>query len=88
MPNQVLGRQIPRDNDQDPKFQLGNYCCSSFRVASMDENKTQPSEDYHDSCLNCITFRTGKKGACPVEVGALVPAFEKSATELKLKQKC
>ena len=28
-----------------------------------------------------------KKGACPAEVGALAPVVEKSATELKLKQK-
>ena len=36
---------------------------------------------------NRITLRTGKKGACPVEVGALASVFKKSATELKLKQK-
>ena len=34
-----------------------------------------------------IALRAGKKGACPAEVGALAPVFEKSATELKLKQK-
>ena len=34
-----------------------------------------------------IMLRSGKKGACPAEVGALIPVFEKSATELKLKQK-
>ena len=39
------------------------------------------------TCPNRITFHTGKKGAHPVEVGALTSMFKKSATELKLKQK-
>ena len=38
-------------------------------------------------CPNRIALREGKKGACLVEVGILPPVFEKSATELKLKQK-
>ena len=37
------------------------------------------------TCPNYMAFRTGKKGACPVEVGALASVFEKSATELKQK---
>ena len=36
---------------------------------------------------NHIAFCTGKKGACPAEVGALATVFKKSATALKLKQK-
>ena len=36
---------------------------------------------------NHIALRAGKKGARPAEVGALASVFEKSATELKLKQK-
>ena len=39
------------------------------------------------TCPNCIALHVGKKGACPAEVGALAPVFEKLATELKLKQK-
>ena len=39
------------------------------------------------TCPNCIALRVGKKEARPAEVGALTPVFEKSATELKLKQK-
>ena len=39
------------------------------------------------TCLNCIALCTGKKGGHPAEVGALALVFEKSATELKLKQK-
>ena len=35
----------------------------------------------------CITLRADKKMALPAEIGALTPVFEKSATELKLKQK-
>ena len=37
--------------------------------------------------INRIALRAGKKGAPPAEVGALASVFEKSATELKLKQK-
>ena len=37
--------------------------------------------------INRIALRAGKKGARPAEVGALASVFEKSATELKLKQK-
>ena len=37
--------------------------------------------------INCIALRAGKNGARTGEVGALVSVFEKSATELKLKQK-
>ena len=49
--------------------------------------KTQPSKDYHDSYSNHFALRMSKKGACPAEAGGLTPVFEKSATELKLKQK-
>ena len=37
--------------------------------------------------INRIALHAGKKGARPAEVGALASVFEKSATELKLKQK-
>ena len=36
---------------------------------------------------NRIDLRAGKKGVRPAEVGALASVFEKSVTELKLKQK-
>ena len=32
----------------------GNYCCLSIRVASIDENKKQPSKDNHDPHSNHI----------------------------------
>ena len=38
--------------------------------------------------INRIALRTGKKEACPAEVGALASVFEKSATELKKLLKC
>ena len=38
------------------------------------------------TCPNRIAFHVGKKGVCTAEVGVLAPVFEKSATELKLKQ--
>ena len=37
--------------------------------------------------INRIALRAGKQGAGPAEVGAPASVFEKSATELKLKQK-
>ena len=37
--------------------------------------------------INRIALRVGTKGARPAEVGALALMFEKSSTELKLKQK-
>ena len=46
--------------------------------------KTQPLKDYHDSHSNHCPNRIA---LCPAEVGALTPMFEKSAIELKLKQK-
>ena len=39
------------------------------------------------TCLNRIALRASKKEARSAEVGALAPVFEKSAAELKLKQK-
>ncbi len=39
------------------------------------------------TCPSCIALRAGKKWVRPPEVGALDPVFEKSATELKQKQK-
>ena len=39
------------------------------------------------TCPNCIALHEGKKGVHPDEVRALAPVFEKSATELTLKQK-
>ena len=91
-PNQMLDGRISWDNGQNQIVRSLNNCCSSFRVAYMDENKTLPSKDYHDSysnytqCPNCIAFGTGKKGARLAESGALVTVFEKSAIDLKLKQ--
>ena len=38
-------------------------------------------------CPNWIALRTSKKEVCSAEVGALVPVFEKPATELKFKPK-
>ena len=59
-------------------------------MASMDKNKTQSLKDYNDSYSNHMSksHRPShglKKGAS--RSGALAPMFEKSATELKQKQK-
>ena len=65
----------------------GNYCCSSIRVTSIDENKNSHRKitmtHTQTTHINCIALRAGKKGARPAEVGALASVFEKSATELK-----
>ena len=39
------------------------------------------------TCPNRIALHVGKTGACPAEFGVLTLVFEKSAIELKLKQK-
>ena len=78
-------------NAQDCQFDWGNYCCSFIRVASIDENKNSHRKitmtHTQTTYINRIALRAGKKGARPAEVGALASVFEKSATELKLKQK-
>ena len=65
----------------------GNYCCSSIRVASIDENKNSHRKitmtHTQTTYINRIALHAGKKGARPAEVGALASVFEKSATELK-----
>ena len=60
-------------------------------MASIDENKNSHRKitmtRTQTRSINRIALRAGKKGARPAEVGALTSVFEKSATELKLKQK-
>ena len=72
---------------QDRLVRSGNYCCSSIRVASIDENKNShwkiTMTHTQTTCPNCIALRVGEKGARPAGVGALASVFEKSATELK-----
>ena len=67
----------------------GNYCCSSIRMASVDENKNSPRKitmtHTQATCLNLIALSAGEKGACPAEVGDLGTVFEKSSLELKQK---
>ena len=67
----------------------GNYCCSSIRVASIDENKNNYRKmtmtHIQTTCLNRIALGAGKKEECPAEVGALASVCDKSVTELKQK---
>ena len=61
-------------------------------MGSIDENKTQPSKYYKDSYSKQLSelYRSShfkKSGERPAEVGTLAPVFEKSATEIKLKEK-
>ena len=61
-----------------------------IRVASIDENKNSHRNitmTYTQiTYSNRITLHAGKKRAHPLEVGSLASEFEKSDTELKLKQ--
>ena len=82
MPNQVLGVRILRFNGQDQKVRSGIYCCSSIRVASIDENKNTaierlPMTHTQTPCSNHIALRAGKKGTYPADGGALASVFEK-----------
>ena len=67
----------------------GNYCCSSIRVVSIDENKNGHRKltvtHTQTTYINRIALCAGKKGARTAEVGAQASVFEKSATELKQK---
>ena len=87
MPKMVLGVWTRRFIGQDRLVRSRNYCCSSMRVASVDENKNShwkiTMTNTQTTCPNRIALRAGKKGARPAEVGALASVFEKSATELK-----
>ena len=79
MPNMALGIWTLQFFGQDRLVRSGNYCCSSIRVASIDENENShwkiTMTHTQTTCPNCI--------ALPAEVGALASVFEKSATELK-----
>ena len=48
---------------------------NSHRKVTMTHTQT--------SCINRITFRGGKTGVRPAEVGTLASVIEKSAAELK-----
>ena len=65
----------------------GNYCSSSIRLASIDENKNSHRKitmtHTQTTYINRIPLRPGKKGARPAEIGALAPVFKKSVTEYK-----
>ena len=78
----------PRINDAFILYHVCNYfTLSSIKVASIDENKnSHPKITMTHSqtpYISRIALRTGKKGVCPAEVGALALVFKKSATELK-----
>ena len=47
MPSPILGLLTLRFNGQDWLVRLGNYCCSSKRVASVDENKNSLQKIIH-----------------------------------------
>ena len=70
---------------QDQLIQSGNYCFSSIRVASVDENKNSHRKITTTHTQTTSLFAQVKKGARPAEVGALASVLKKSDTELKQK---
>ena len=86
MPKQVLGAWILWFNGQ---VRSGNYCSSSIKVASIEENKNshQKINMTHTQTTypNHIALRTVKKRR--TSCWGWSPVFEKLATELKIKQK-
>ena len=86
-PNMTLDVWTLRLIGLDWLVRLVNYCCSSIRVASINENKNShwkiTMTHTQTTCSNRITLCAGKKEVCPAGVGALASVFEKSATELK-----
>ena len=90
-PNQVQGRRILRYNGQDLIVRSGNFLCSSIRVASINENKTQPSKmniiHSQTTCPNHIALRTVKKWLILPWLEPWPHFFLKSITEFKLKEK-
>ena len=83
--------RTPQVNGQDHIVQSGNYCYSSLRVASINKEKYSYQKitmtPTQTICPNHIALHTTKKGLQSAEDGVLAPVFEKSATELKHKQK-
>ena len=88
-PLAVLGVWTLQFNGKDRLVRSGNYCCSSIRVASIEENKNSHRKitmtHTQTTCPLRIAHRAGKKRACLAKVGTLAPVFEKSDTELKHK---
>ena len=63
---------------------IGELLLLIYKMASIDENDSHRKitmTHTQTTCLNRIALRAGK------EVGALASMVEKSATEIKLKQK-
>ena len=67
MPNQALGIRIPWFNGQDQIVWSGNYCCSSIKVTSVDENKnihrkiTKPKKVENNKENQCLKKKKKKK---------------------------
>ena len=89
MPKLVLSLWILRFNGQDRLVRSGNYCCSSIRVASLEDYKNNHRKitmtHTQAPCPNRVSLRADKNGVPPTEVGALASVFEKSATEFRQK---
>ena len=79
MPNLVLTAQRSGTSVRSGNY----YCCSSLRVASIDENKNNHRNNHGPHSNHIHKLQLGKKWMRLADVGALASVFEKSATELK-----
>ena len=88
--NQIISKRTSSVNGQDQIVQSGNYCYSSIRVASIDEEKIYKNIHRKTTmtliqarCPNHIAFHASKQSTHSAEVRDLVPVFKKSTIEPK-----
>ena len=66
------GRVRHEAQRSESSVRSGNYCCSSIRVASIDENKNSHRKitmtHTQTTYIDRIALRAGKKGAHPAEL--------------------
>ena len=81
--SQRVSGRISLVNGQDQIVYSGNNCYSG---AFVDEEKNSQQNIFmtllKTVCPNRIDLHVGKQGVGSAEIGALVPVFDKSATEL------
>ena len=90
----MLGGSISYVNGLYQIVQLGNYCHSFIRVASIDTPPLTKNRQrkitlilIHFIRQNRIVLHAGKQRTRSTEFGAMIPVIEKSITELKPKPK-
>ena len=82
----MLGGRTPQVNNQDQIGQSGKLMLLIDEVKNT-AIKRLPWLSFKTICPNCIALCEGKQGTHSGEAKTLAPVFEKSAIELKPKQK-